>query len=341
MGLGRIVVVGCGSIGSRHAINLSRRNDVALELCDPYEHNLAKTIEAVGKVPTHHSFDDMVLSSPPMVIIATPPSLHAQQVISALHAGSHVLCEKPMSDSLEDARRMVRVAKETKRVLDIGFTMHFHPGVRRVKEMIDSGQLGRILHVHWHIGTYDTLANSTSRHQAGVYGALIMDYAHQPDLLYYWLRKIPISVWAYGAQGARLPLYSNPNVISITLKYDGPLIATINLNYVQCPQRAYCEIVGDRAWVCLDLQCSLLTVGLRHEPTPMAIPMPVDRDSLFQAEHQAFLDATQGLRLPESPPQQALHSMRIVEAAIRSLRSQELEVVDTCDALQGDAPAKS
>ena len=117
-----------------------------------------------------------------MVVISTPQTLHKKQTIVALQAGCHVLCEKPMSDNLENARAMHAAALSAKTILNIGFQNHFHPAFIRIKSMIEEGILGNVLYAHFHVGTYVTLVNSLSRHQRDLEGALFFDYAHQPDL---------------------------------------------------------------------------------------------------------------------------------------------------------------
>ena len=118
--------------------------------------------------------------------------------------------------------------------------------------------------------------------------------------------------------GGDLPLLSNPNVVDLTLDYDTPLIGTIHLNYIQMPQRHEYEIVGDRAWAMLDMETNCLRVGRRQQEAETAEPIKVERDRLFEAEHQAFLDAVDGRRRPESPPESAIVSMRVIDAALRS-----------------------
>ena len=331
MAVERIVVVGCGSIGRRHACQLIQRTDVALELCDVVEENLAKTLETVGDVPIYRSFDEMLRTRPDMVIVATPPALHAEQTIAALRSGIHVLCEKPMSDSLADAQRMVAEDSRSDAVLDIGFVLHFDPGVQAIKKMLDSGRFGKPLHVHWHIGTYETLFRSVSRHQAETYGALVMDYAHQPDLLFWWFGLSPTIVHAVGHHDGDLPLSSNPNFIALTLQYESSLLATMNLNYVQHPGRAHCEIVCERAWMYFDMTAATIKVGQRESGAVEETSVPSDVSSIFEAEHQAFLDTVHGLRKPESPSQRAIQSMFVVDAAIRSLCSKlPASVAVTC-----------
>ncbi len=316
----RIVVVGCGSIGRRHARVLSGRQELSVEICESHPDHLQRALREVGGVPTHSSFEKMLTNPPEMVVIATPHGLHAEQSIQAIQAGCHVLCEKPMSDSLARARRMLQAVGASDRIFSVGFTYHFHPVMQHLKEIIRDGRLGRILHLHFHVGTYLTLMNSISRHQAKVEGAIAMDYAHQPDLFYWLLEKMPTAVFAAGCQGRNLPLQSNPNVMAVTLEYDEPLIATIHLNYVQHPDRGSCEIIGDQGWALFEAGSNSLRLGIRETEVETMQEFALERDALMATEHQAFLEAVEGRRPPESPAQEAIQSMKIVEAIIQSWR---------------------
>ncbi len=328
MALRRIVVVGCGSIGRRHARVLKTRDDVALELCEPDPENLARALDEVGVVPTHTTFEEMLTTKPDMVIIATPHSLHADQSIAALGAGIHVLCEKPMSDSLENAQRMWDAVKQSDVVFSVGFTLHFYPAMRAIKDRIASGDLGTILHAHWHIGTYITLMNSISRYQATTEGALLLDYVHQPDLLNWWFGKQPRAVFTVGRQGGNRELQSNPNVLVMTIEFEDNLLATINLNYAQYPQRAYCEIIGDKQSLLYDMMTGEIHLSDYAKGEVSVEDFSAVRDDLFVAEHQAFIDAVEGKRSPESPADEAIVSMQIVEAAMASWRQKERIVID-------------
>jgi len=323
MAVRRIVVVGCGSIGQRHARLLAQRPDLRVELCDSNADRLAEAATVIGEPKSYRDFREMLAARPDMAVIATPHSLHADQTIDSLRAGVHVLCEKPMSDNLADAKRMAQAAATTTTVLDFGFTLHFHPGLHRLKQSIHSGELGTVLHLHARIGTYITLLCSRSRHQADLDNALLFDYVHQPDIFYWLLGVPPSGVYMTAVYGGDLPLRSNPNVADLALDYDIPLAATIHFNYVQMPQRHQYEIVGDRAWAILDMETNCLRIGRREEESETCENIVVERDRLFEAEHQAFLDAVDGRRQPESPAKSAIVSMRIVDAALRSRRQSQ------------------
>jgi predicted dehydrogenase len=82
-----------------------------------------------------------------VVSVVVANSLHREMVAGLLAAGKHVLCEKPLSDTLEDARAMAHAARTAKTVVRIGFTFRRAPGVAALRELVISGALGRVLHV--------------------------------------------------------------------------------------------------------------------------------------------------------------------------------------------------
>ncbi len=76
------------------------------------------------------------------VYVATPVHLHAEQAIAAAEAGKHVLCEKPMALDAAECERMIAACRANKVKLGVAYYRHFYPVVRRVQELIDSGELG-------------------------------------------------------------------------------------------------------------------------------------------------------------------------------------------------------
>ena len=316
----RIVVVGLGSIGRRHARLLQSRGDLQVEWCETSPEALSLARREMGEPSVLHPTFAAVLDSPPaMAVIATPHAMHADQAIAALEAGWHVLCEKPLSDSLERARAMAAAAENVKTVFTVGFQMHFHPAVKRVKALMEAGELGSIHHVHAHVGTYITLVNSRSRYQASLPGALLMDYAHQPDLFHHLLSQRPAGVYAKGGQGGSLPLQSNPNFVALICDYGTPLISTIHLNYLQMPDRNKLEVVGDRGWLALDLLQGELLLGRQSDSSTAREVFANERDVWYRDEHAAFLAAIAGERPPASPARDALVSSEVIQAALQSL----------------------
>ncbi len=328
----RIAVVGLGSIGRRHARLLAKRPDISVELCETHDETLSHARAEMPNLPAFDSFDRMLATQPDAIVIATPHELHAEQAIRALQSGVHVLCEKPMASTLADATRLAQAGAKSKCVLSFGFNMHFHPAMARLKEIIDDGVLGQILHAHCHVGSYGTLVNSRSRYQIGLIGALLLDYVHQPDILFWLLRRRPEGVYMAAGYGGRMELRPAPNFLSITCDYDEEVITTTHLNYLQSPDRHNYEFIGDRGWVRLELIEGTIQIGTAGQQTPSTERVSLERDPVYEAEHQAFLDAIGGRRLPESPSAEAIVSMQVASAAVMSWQQQRrvlvTEVID-------------
>jgi len=300
---------------------LHQREDVRVEILEPRKDILAEVRDELGQLTEHRSFEEMLKSSPDIVWIASPTHLHAEQTIAALDAGCHVFCEKPMCHNAVEGRKMKLVAERSGRILNIGFNLHFHPGLMRLKRLIDDGDLGTILHIHARVGTYSTLLNSLSRHQATHEGSLMLDYAHQPDLFYWFLDEIPSHVHCFGLRGGELEFSSNPNVATLTYLFHRPLLATLHLNYVQLPERHEYEIVGDLGTAILDANDGNLRIGRRRTGETTIERFELDRDQMYRAEHEAYLLTIDGKRKAESPPEVGLVSTAVCEAAIESWKT--------------------
>lgn len=317
----RIVVTGLGSIGQRHARLLLERPDVSVEVVEPDPKVLERASGQLGPLVAHASFEAMLDSKPYAVLVSTPTGLHADQTVRALEAGAHVFCEKPMSDGVAAAALMKQAADRAGKVLNIGFHLHFCEGLLRLKSLIDNGELGTVLYAHMHVGTYVTLVNSVSRYQSRQEGSLMFDYSHQSDLLWWLFGAVPRTVYTAGFQGGELEFTSRPNVVEVLCEYDRPFLATIHLNYLQMPERHQYEVIGDEGWAVLDYVRCCLRVGRRRSGEEAETSFSIDKDQMIRDEHQAFLDATAGLRAPETSAADGMVSTSICEAAVQSWRT--------------------
>lgn len=93
------------------------------------------------------------------VVLATPHSLHADQIEQIANAGLPVLCEKPLTLRRADAERAVSACKQAGVLLAVGHNRRFLPGVAEMKRVIDSGALGRLLHVEGHLSNQNSGGN--------------------------------------------------------------------------------------------------------------------------------------------------------------------------------------
>jgi UDP-N-acetylglucosamine 3-dehydrogenase len=140
-------VIGCGAIAQRRHIPECQANPDSL-LVGIAEFNPERCDE-LGKRYGVKSFCDhkelLKMAEIDAVVVAGPNSLHAPQTIDALNAGKHVLCEKPMAVTRDEAKAMLDAAKKNNKYLMIGLNQRLMPPHVRAKEILQTGRLGKVL----------------------------------------------------------------------------------------------------------------------------------------------------------------------------------------------------
>jgi len=151
----RVGIAGLGRAG--WGLHAEINADVAdrfsiVAVCDPLESRRDEARERFG-CEAYADFDSFIADDNiELVVIAMPSHLHADLAIQAMRSGKHVLVEKPFATNVEDVDRMIAVSKETGKILTGAQNRRFEAEYLKVKEVIDSGKLGRIVQVRiaWH-----------------------------------------------------------------------------------------------------------------------------------------------------------------------------------------------
>ena len=326
----KLCLVGAGSIGRRHLRLLAEREDVALCVVEPNDQCRAAVSQEHPQMPFYDSMEAAITEGGcEAVIIATPHRTHAPLAIKALELGVHVFVEKPMSDSLEDCVALLNAAKKSDKVVSVGFMFRFDPFVQKVKEIIDSGRIGRILHYSSRFATYNTLRCSVTRHQEHTPYSLVMDCIHDSDLIYHFTGRIPDYAYSVAYRAGDLPLSSPQNFIDTVYRYeDKSMGAHIHFNYVQHPQIHDLQIVGDKGYILGDFMSADVTVGSRETADTevfSATRSSIENDfnNVYRAQWNEFLRAVRGQRKAENPPEQAIVSTLLMYSQIESAESRK------------------
>lgn len=138
-------LIGCGDISRKRVAPALRDSSVCeLVAVSRARAELAESFaREFGARRWSHDWHDFLMDYEiDAIYVATPVHLHAEQTIAAAERGKHVLCEKPMALSVADCDRMIAACRGNNVKLGIAYYRHFYPVVRRVKELVDSGELG-------------------------------------------------------------------------------------------------------------------------------------------------------------------------------------------------------
>jgi predicted dehydrogenase len=150
----RIGILGAARIAPpalvRPARQVAEAEVAAVAARDPARARAFAAKHGIAKV--HESYDALI-DDPEIdaVYNPLPNGLHCDWSIRALRAGKHVLCEKPIASNAEEAERMAKAAVEADRILVEAFHYRYHPLAARLKEIVDSGELGAIEHIEAHL----------------------------------------------------------------------------------------------------------------------------------------------------------------------------------------------
>jgi len=195
-------LIGCGRVAPRHAQSISELPGATLvavaDVKTSRADRFAQEYDAVAYGDYHRLLDCHDID---VVNICTPSGLHAEMAIEAMTAGKDVIVEKPMALSLEDANRMIGVARATGRKLCVVLQNRYNPPMQELRGVVDSGRIGRLLlgnvTVRWYRpqSYYEDEWHGTWAMDGG---ALMNQSIHHIDALQ-WFLGPPASVFAYTA----------------------------------------------------------------------------------------------------------------------------------------------
>jgi predicted dehydrogenase len=146
----RIGVVGLGYWGPNLARNFDRLPEAELAwLCDASDEARARWSEQFPDARAAGDLDDLLADDTlDAVAVATHVPSHAELASRVLAAGKHCFVEKPLAQSVEEAEGVVEAAGQAGKVLMVGHLLEYHPGVQRLRELIDAGELGDVRYVY-------------------------------------------------------------------------------------------------------------------------------------------------------------------------------------------------
>jgi predicted dehydrogenase len=239
----RVAVVGYGYWGPNLVRNVIQRPEMELvEVCEMSETRAQVCRDRHADVRIEPDLD-AVLRDPSIeaVIIATPPRTHHALVSAALRAGKHVLVEKPLATTSEDAADLVQLATDAGVLLMPGHTFVYSPAVNLVADLIETGEMGKVHFV------------TSSRMNLGKYqhGGVLCDLApHDLSILLRWFDQ-PIE--QVSATGCRVFRADTPETAFMTLQFGGGgPTANVQLSWLAPRKVRQIVVVGSRRMVVYD-----------------------------------------------------------------------------------------
>ncbi len=261
------------------------------------------------------------------VVLATPHSTHADQIERAAAEGTHVFVEKPLTLTAEDARRAIDATQRAGVTLQVGFNRRRHPAVRRIKAMIDDGELGTLLQIegfHSAAGGFrpDLPAWRSDPAECPAGGMTPLG-VHTIDTFHYWAGPA-VRVAAFSSQIGGLSTLDQATTVIV--EYEGGVLGSINTSYFTAPVVTLAAYGTDTsAWSEEDGARLFLQARSEKARTERDVAML----DTIQDEMGEFARCILHAERPETGGAEGLEAVAVLEAALRSIETGR--VVDLSD----------
>jgi predicted dehydrogenase len=320
----RIGVAGLGYWGPNLARNFANLPNAELVwLCDGSEPALARASATHPGVQLTGSLTDL-LEDPSLdaVALATPVPTHADLAVEVLEAGKHCFVEKPLAQSVADAERAVAAAQATQNILMVGHLLEYHPGVTKLKELADSGDLGDLYYIYGNrLNLGQLRADENALWSLG---------AHDVSVILSLVGEEPVEVVAHGESYVRPGVQ---DVVFCFLRFPSGLSAHLHLSWLDPHKERRFTVVGSRRMATFDdmaLEGKVTIYDKGFDENAQGYGEYITRSGdIFsprlpaaeplRLECQHFVDSILGGTTPRSDGQSGLRVVRVLEALQTSL----------------------
>lgn len=324
----RTAVVGCGLVGRRRAVEAAANGrSRCVAVTDPIVDAAREVAAASGAEPAEDWHRVVERTDVDAVVVATPNGFLAEIAIAALAAGKHVLVEKPMGRTVEEAERIRAAAQSAGRVLKVGFNHRYHPAVAEAKLLCERGAIGDIINIRCRYGHggrpgYEREWRGERARAGG--GELTDQGVHVADL-FNWFVGMPRSAFAY-LQTAVWPLGDLEDNAFGLFRYGSGVVASLHTSWTQWKNLFSLEIFGrDGALIVEGLGRSYgsetLTIHRRRQEGGAPITEShgyQGEDSSWKLEWEDFLGAVLDGKPLLGSADDGLIAMRMLRALYRS-----------------------
>ena len=328
--MGPFLVVGCGSIGKRHIRNLLAfgvRNILA------YDSNPVRSYEVREEfgVEALHDLESGWAQNPYCAFITTPTSLHIPIAIQAAERGCHLFIEKPLAHTFEGVERLLSLIREKELVSLVGCNMRFHPGLKKVKELIEKKAMGNMVAARVEAGQYlpdwhpmeDYRKNYSARRDSG--GGVILDAIHELDYIRWLLGEIR-AVSCFAGKLSHLEIETE-DTAAIILRFTNGAIGEVHVDYVQRAYSRTAQFIGDEGTIRWDYTQGTVRYYSSISNRWMEFENPKDwvANQMYVDELSHFLCCLEGGAQPEQDVSEGARVLAVALAAKASSRLERIE----------------
>ncbi len=303
-------VLGVGAMGYNHARVYSKLDEANLIAVSDVSERTLKKVSEKYNAKSYSNYDDLLNDSEIQVVsVCVPTTHHHNVVMDAIEHGKHVLVEKPIAFTLEEAKEMIEAAHKKGVILGTGHVERFNPAVQKAKELIENDVIGDIV--------------SASAKRVGPYPPRIKDVGvtidlaiHDLDVMYYLFGEEVIDV--YSSMGSILERSGYEDHAEIMVNFTGGMAGMLEVNWLTPYKRREISITGTDGIISVDYIDQSIDVHGKF-----AQDIQIEHKEPLGEELRSFLDAVKNNKKPVITGEDGYNALKMVIAANLSSKNNQ------------------
>ena len=318
----KVLVVGVGSIGERHIRCFQKTSRALLSLCEVNPELSRRISNEYGIEATYDNLEAALADPPDAAVIATPAQLHIAMAMQAVEAGVNVLIEKPLSTSTEGVEALIDKIREKGLVAAVGYVLHSHPVFVEAREAIRSGRFGEpveiVVECGQHFPHYRPGYREVYFKDRATGGGAVQDALTHGLNAGEWIAG-PVDRLVADFDHKVLEGVEVEDTVHL-LTRQGNVMGSYTINLYQAKNQLTMKIVCTDGEVVIDpVKNHWRWVKEIEEPWHEDTVEPLERDDLFIAQANTFLDMLEGKLSGWNTIEDALQTLRCNLAILKSV----------------------
>ncbi len=321
----KILIIGGGSIGKRHLRNLLSLGEKNLTVVETNPDRRGD-IEKEFSVKTASSLEDAYKSNNyDIAFVCSPSRFHTEQAIFCVENDSDVFVEKPLSHNLDNVDKLIELVESKKVISMVGSNWKYYPLFKKMKEVLDSNVLGKILSARCQFGQYLPDWHPWEDHKQGysankkLGGGVLLD-SHEFDYLTWFLGKV--NQVACMADRVGQVTVDTEDVAEVLLKFENGAIGEIHLDYLQRFYQRNFEFFGENGTMIWDTNKKSIVLKIKDEDEKIfALPENYDLNDMYISQTKEFLQCVENRKETQTPVRKGAEVLKLICAAKESSES--------------------
>lgn len=320
----KALVVGYGSIGKRHVKNLLTLSNIEIIIFTN------RKDENLKKCKVFNSLEKCLKEEPDFAIISNVTNLHVKTAIKLANKGIDLFIEKPLSNNMKNIKKLQTIVKRKKIITMIGCNLRFHDAIKKIKEIINSKEIGRVISIKVENGSYLPDWHSNENYQrsyagrSDLGGGVVLTCIHEIDYLYWIFGQIK-EVFSITAKLSDLKITADDSS-SIIIKFKSNVIGEVHLDYYQRPKIRSCKIIGTKGTLYWDSNLNTVkTYNIKQQKWISKLKeSKKDENYIFLDEIKHFLNSVNNRKNTINPLQEGIKTLDI---SLKILESSKMKKV--------------